>query len=679
MMTSSVMLLSRSNQKYDHHHYEHRHRSQSQSYQGNNVAGKVQDDVNNNPEVQEYIIDRGTKTTYLKGKFLGKGGFARCYEMTDLTTNVVYAGKIIPKSRLAKPHQKEKIAREVDLHSKLDHSNVVKFHHYFEDDNNVYIVLENCTRKSLVHVLKHRRTLTEPEVRYYMVHLVYGCRYVHSQKVIHRDLKLGNMLLNEEMQVKIGDLGLATRVEATTNRKITICGTPNYIAPEVLNKEGHGYEADFWAIGCIMYALLVGRPPFETATLKDTYARISANRYTLPSYLSSSARSLIIQLLNPDPSLRPTLDATLQHPFFSSGLLPKSLPGSCCTHQPKFPSPPPSVKSSSGKESKDTLSVPCRRPRSSSVITRVSGKSSQQKEKGSSSGRCLQSVRDLSPVITNVLRQTVSNVMRHDNRDASASPLPSNNNHSTTTHTKEAQQQQQQQQQQEQQQHRRTGSTCSSSTVSSSSSSSCSAGDIHEMLHTCLINMPSKPNPALPSLGPCTSVLWITKWVDYSNKYGFGFQLSDKSVGVLFNDGVQISMAPNRSQVYFKDIGHKPKLYTTSNTPTSLQKRTVLLQYFSSYMDENLIQVCGALVWYPRAYCDPPSFQINFFSDHTKVIVSSEQDGHYVSFIDEQRRAYTYRAVQLAHFGCCSPVLLSRLQYVRDVAKGLGEEEGASL
>ena len=93
-------------------------------------------------------------------------------------------------------------------------------------------------------------------------------KYLHEQRIIHRDLKLGNLFLNEKMHVKLGDFGLATQVEFDGERKKTLCGTPNYIAPEMLDKKGHSFEVDIWAIGCILFTLLVGKPPFETETLK---------------------------------------------------------------------------------------------------------------------------------------------------------------------------------------------------------------------------------------------------------------------------------------------------------------------------------------------------------------------------------------------------------------------------
>ncbi len=102
---------------------------------------------------------------------------------------------------------------------------------------------------------KRRKAITEPEARYFMRQLLLGVQHLHRQRIIHRDLKLGNLFLNDDMELKIGDFGLATRLEYDGERKKTLCGTPNYIAPEVLCKKGHSFEVDVWSIGCILYAI----------------------------------------------------------------------------------------------------------------------------------------------------------------------------------------------------------------------------------------------------------------------------------------------------------------------------------------------------------------------------------------------------------------------------------------
>ena len=105
--------------------------------------------------------------------------------------------------------------------------------------------------------------------------MISALKYLHDHRIIHRDLKLGNLFLNEKMEVKVGDFGLATKLDFDGERKRTVCGTPNYLAPEVLDgKSGHSYEVDIWSLGVILYTLIIGKPPFETSDVKDTYELI---------------------------------------------------------------------------------------------------------------------------------------------------------------------------------------------------------------------------------------------------------------------------------------------------------------------------------------------------------------------------------------------------------------------
>ena len=134
------------------------------------------------------------------------------------------------------------------------------------------------------------------------------------------------------MELKIGDFGLATKLEFEGDRKRTVCGTPNYIAPEILDgKQGHSYEVDIWSLGVIIYTLLIGKPPFETTDVKATYKRIKMNAYSFPDHIAISepAKNLITKILNLDPTKRPSLDEMLEDPFFHTGsAIPKLLPAS---------------------------------------------------------------------------------------------------------------------------------------------------------------------------------------------------------------------------------------------------------------------------------------------------------------------------------------------------------------
>ena len=269
---------------------------------------------------------------YSKGKFLGKGGFARVYEFVSLTNRKLSAAKVVPKASLTKTRAKQKLMSEIKIHRSLHHPGIVGFEHFFEDSENVYILLEMCSNQTMSELIRRRKRLTELEVQCYMLQVISGVKYLHQHRVIHRDLKLGNLFLSEKMEVKIGDFGLATKLDFDGERKRTICGTPNYIAPEVLDgKVGHSYEVDVWAIGVIIYTLVVGKPPFETSDVKTTYRRIRMNAYNFPENISLSepVKSLISRILVSDPARRPTLDDIAAHPFFHQGnVIPKLLPSS---------------------------------------------------------------------------------------------------------------------------------------------------------------------------------------------------------------------------------------------------------------------------------------------------------------------------------------------------------------
>ena len=305
------------------------------------TTSKPDSDTTSNSQVVEEKIIKVTGDVqirkYYKGRLLGKGGFAKCYEFKCSENNKVFAAKVVAKSGLVKSRAKQKLISEIKIHKSLHHPQIVAFEHYFEDTENVYILLEMCQNQTLNELLKRRKHLTEIEVQCYVVQLIKALKYLHSHRVIHRDLKLGNLFLTEKMELKVGDFGLATKLDFEGERKRTVCGTPNYIAPEILDgKTGHSYEVDIWSLGVIIYTLIIGKPPFETRDVKTTYKRIKMNAYTFPenAIISEAAKNLIGQILVLDPGKRPTLDQILTHDFFNQGTsIPKLLPTStlACT------------------------------------------------------------------------------------------------------------------------------------------------------------------------------------------------------------------------------------------------------------------------------------------------------------------------------------------------------------
>lgn len=255
---------------------------------------------------------------YEVGHFLGKGGFATVHKARCKKTGLEVAIKMIDKTLMRAAGMVNRVKQEVSIHSRLKHPAVLELYTFFEDSNYVYLVLELCHNGELQRYLKkHDRILTEDEASHILSQVVQGLLYLHSHKILHRDMTLSNLLLSSKMQVKIADFGLATQLNRADEKHLTMCGTPNYISPEVATRSSHGLEADVWGLGCMLYTLLVGHPPFDTDAVKSTLTRVVMADYTMPSHLSAEAQDLIDQLLKKNPRDRIKLHAILKHPFLS--------------------------------------------------------------------------------------------------------------------------------------------------------------------------------------------------------------------------------------------------------------------------------------------------------------------------------------------------------------------------
>jgi len=559
-------------------------------------------------EIPDIVFDPARPhRKYERGKFLGKGGFAKCYELRDLSSGEILAGKIVPKSLLVKPHQREKMSQEIVLHKALSHAYVVKLFTYFEDSNFVYVILELCRRRSLMELHKRRKAVTEPEARYFMNQILLGCKYVHESKIIHRDLKLGNIFLNDNMEIKLGDFGLATRVETDGERKRTLCGTPNYIAPEVLGKKGHSFEVDVWSIGCILYTLLVGKPPFETQTLKDTYARIKRNEYHVPSRIGPAAKNLISKLLQHDPLKRPTIKEILQDDFMTMGYLPSRLPVSCLTMAPKFDRP--------------NMSMIAAQPQQRGPLTEL-----------------------------NTDRRTHPNGLGGSTKK----PGPGEPTDSYLS-------------------------------------------ELYRQLKAVVDSKPTNKTPIMEDEAEdpkCIPMAWVSKWVDYSDKYGFGYALSDESIGVLYNDVTKLLLLSDGLNIHYIDFEGGEHYYTLKEFPTSLEKKVKLLNYFRNYMKEHLLKA-GANIevkdgdelsripalktWFRTSravvmHLSNGTLQINFFKDHTKIILCPLMGA--VTYIDEEKRHRTFRLDLLQKYGCTTD-LSARLSYALEKINSMLKPQGA--
>ncbi|KAM9571193.1 serine/threonine-protein kinase PLK4-like isoform 3-T3 [Salvelinus alpinus] len=253
---------------------------------------------------------------------LGKGSFACVYRAKSVNTGLEVAIKMIDKKAMHKSGMVKRVSNEVEIQCRLKHPSILELYTYFEDSNYVYLVLEMCHNGEMSRYLKDRKMpFSEGEARHFMHQIVKGMLYLHTHGIMHRDLTLSNMLLSGSMNLKIADFGLATKLKLPSEKHFTMCGTPNYISPEVATHSAHGLESDVWSLGCMFYAFLMGRPPFDTDTVKHTLNKVVLGEYNMPSHVSQEAQDLIHQLLRKDPAQRPSLSAVLEHPFMTQSLL----------------------------------------------------------------------------------------------------------------------------------------------------------------------------------------------------------------------------------------------------------------------------------------------------------------------------------------------------------------------
>ena len=265
--------------------------------------------------------DNGTTVVYKKFEELGRGGFAAVYRITNLYTNEDYALKVIPKERVAKAKTLDKLKEEISIQRSLNHPNIVRSYDNFEDALNYYIVVELCQGKSVKELVKNEGRLSETETARILNDVISGLRYLHDNRIIHRDLKLENFFIGRDGRVKIGDFGLSTRLYYDDERKHTMCGTPNYLSPELVTatEKGHSYEVDIWAVGVSAFAMLTGRPPFQSIKKTLTYEYIKNCQYRFPYdiRISTIAKDFIRSILQINPALRPSAHDLARHPFIT--------------------------------------------------------------------------------------------------------------------------------------------------------------------------------------------------------------------------------------------------------------------------------------------------------------------------------------------------------------------------
>lgn len=253
---------------------------------------------------------------------IGKGSYAKVILVKKKDTGKYYAMKVLKKQNIEKKRQENHVKTERNILVGIDDNPyVVKLYYTFQTDKKLYFVLEYCPGGELFNLLQKKKRLSEEQTQFYAAQMVLAIEHLHKFDVIYRDLKPENVLITETGYIKITDFGLS-RMNVKENEAKSICGTPEYLAPEIIMKLGYGKAVDWWTLGSIVYEMLVGIPPFYAQNRQELFEKIKFVSPKYPSYLSSTAKNLIESLLKKDStkrlgSGRGAIEIR-EHPWFSN-------------------------------------------------------------------------------------------------------------------------------------------------------------------------------------------------------------------------------------------------------------------------------------------------------------------------------------------------------------------------
>lgn len=267
------------------------------------------------------------KSLYDIKEKLGSGSFGEVKRVVKKDTKKEYAVKIIKKSLIQEQADLDLIYEEVEILQKIKHENCVSLFDLYETKTKLYMVLELLTGGELYDRIVLKGSFSEKEAADLIQKLASALDYLHAQGIVHRDLKPENLIYEsnaDDANIKVTDFGLAKLRKEEGKKMTTACGTPNYVAPEVLNQQPYGKEVDIWSLGVISYILLCGFPPFYNEDTPTLYRQIRKGEFSFPdpywTNVSDAAKDMIQKMLTLDPKKRATAKQVMAHPWISGGL-----------------------------------------------------------------------------------------------------------------------------------------------------------------------------------------------------------------------------------------------------------------------------------------------------------------------------------------------------------------------
>jgi len=220
--------------------------------------------------------------------------------------------KVLWKDDLIKCGGEKQLRREIEIQSSLRHPNILRLYGYFHDDKRVYLILEYAPGGEVFNELA-KGPFSETQTARYICSLSDALKYLHSKHVIHRDIKPENLLFSYDGAIKIADFGWS--VHSPNKRRLTLCGTPDYLPPEIVNDMEHDYRVDIWSLGILAFEFMTRAPPFSGKNQDETFERIKKNELKFPDYISEEAQDFIRRILKVNPNERMPLSEFPYHPW----------------------------------------------------------------------------------------------------------------------------------------------------------------------------------------------------------------------------------------------------------------------------------------------------------------------------------------------------------------------------
>jgi len=297
------------------------------SHNGDDEIGELNNSFEKDDaeEVEDVVDPKKSKVSlsdFTVFKLIGKGGYGSVYQVQKNDTKEIYAMKCLRKDSIIANQNVEYTKMERDVLRKVRHPFIVSLHYAFQNESNVYLVMDFINGGQILYHLREQAMFADPLAKFYVAEVILALEHLHSLGIIHRDLKPENILIDSTGHISLTDFGFAKELVGNNTTK-TFCGTIEYMSPEMIKGEGYGKATDWWSVGILLFDMLTGEPPFRNKNESVLQKKITTDKLKLPDFLLKDTSSLIKGLLERNVSKRlgsgPTgVNEIKKHPYFKT-------------------------------------------------------------------------------------------------------------------------------------------------------------------------------------------------------------------------------------------------------------------------------------------------------------------------------------------------------------------------